>query len=535
MDEPTSSPIRKHASAPPEVMIFGSGACARKIAANLIDRGIDAWLAARDEAPPETGNHRALNWLAGATLIRCSEFAGNFELQLQQPHRLIKKSVPAIVVAEDDRPSPNYAAYGLAPGSRVIEIAALEATLRQRMAETFFNGSNRIAFLCGWQEDSHPSVAKRMLDSCLQVQQCNGVKTFFMTGNLKVAADGAEVQVQEAKRSGTVFLKFTDAFPSVTPQADNRFVLDYLDELTGTRFRFEADWIVVDETHGPAPSLAALARKLRLDQDGAGFAQRDNVRRMSNATNRRGVFVAGGSRGILSAAEQLADADQVTLRVLTYLHAPDMESLPKATIQRGRCARCLTCYRLCPHMAIALGPSISVVTEACQSCGICLAGCPARAIEMEGVSLADHIRRQFKQPAATANTPLTIPQIMVFGCARSAGHAHGLTRMAGQPLPAGVRFVEVPCGGTIADRHLLAVFESGADGVMLFTCHSDNCQSEIGNRLARRRGAVVRDLLTAAGLDGDRLQIVSIAANMGTEFANRIEAFVREIDSLNGL
>jgi coenzyme F420-reducing hydrogenase delta subunit len=123
---------------------------------------------------------------------------------------------------------------------------------------------------------------------------------------------------------------------------------------------------------------------------------------------------------------------------------------------------------------------------------------------------------------------------MVFGCARSAGQARTLSRLTGHTLPTGVQFVEVPCGGTISSRHLLAAFDAGADGVMLFTCHTDNCQSEIGNQMARKRTDAVRDLLQAAGVESDRLAIASVAANMGNEFTFMINAFVDRIKALNG-
>ncbi|MBW1799693.1 MAG: hydrogenase iron-sulfur subunit [Deltaproteobacteria bacterium] len=413
-----------------------------------------------------------------------------------------------------------------------MSISDLEDRLHQSTTEDLIKHGNRVVFVCGWQQDSHPSIARRMLDSCFQLQQGTGVKTYFMTGNLKVSATGAEMRVHEAKRAGTVFLKFTDDFPTIEPQASGRFVFDYLDELTRTPFQFEADLIVVDETIGPARSLKALAQVLGIDQDDIGFAQSDNVRHMNHSTNRRGVFVAGGSRGILSEAEQLADADQVSLNVLGFLQDADADNLPKAVIQDGRCARCLTCFRICPHMAIDIGPRISVENAACRSCGLCVAACPAHAIEMEGVQISAEVKRRFEQPVAI-DTPEKHPRIVVFGCSRSAGQAFASTHPTGPSLPEGVNFVELPCGGTIAGRHILAAFEAGAEGVMICTCHTDNCQSEVGNQVARKRTSLTRDLLTAAGLESDRLRIASIAANMGNELTSMIDAFVGDIGKLN--
>jgi len=533
MDERTNSDLWKQTSPPPEVMIFGSGACARKIAVNLYDQGINAWLAAREDSPPASGHDEKMHWLTHIELTTCQGFARNFDLKLTQKGSFLHQNVPAIVLAEDDDRFPNFAPYGLAPDPRVLSISSLEEKMRQASPEDLFENGSRLVFLCGWQNDSHPVIAQRMLACCLHLQRRSRVATYFLTGNLKVAAIGAEALVQAAKRSGALFLKFTRDFPTIRTLADGRFEIDYLDELTRTPFQLSADWVVVDETIGPGRHLDSLAHGLATRQDNLGFAQSDNVHRMSNATNRRGIFVAGGSRGILSKDEQLADADQVTLKVLAFLQDLDAEPLQKVEIVRGRCARCLTCYRLCPHMAISIGTRVSVVTEACQSCGICVAGCPARAIEMEGLQIGAEVYQRLRKPDEKKEAPESIPQVMVFGCARSAGQARALSRLSGHTLPRGVQFIEVPCGGTISSRHLLAAFDAGADGVMLCTCHTDNCKSEIGNVVARRRADSVRNLLKGAGVESDRLNIASVAANMGNEFIFMIDTFVDRINAIN--
>ena len=241
----------------------------------------------------------------------------------------------------------------------------------------------------------------------------------------------------------------------------------------------------------------------------------------------------GGGRGIFSAPELRADADQVSLQVLTFLRELQTKTPARVTIQRGRCARCLTCHRLCPHQAIDIGTPITVVAEACQQCGICIAGCPGQAIEMKEVRLDREIERQLRSPALLPDGTARPSRIVVFGCARSAGQARELIRVAGRQLPEDVQFVEVPCGGIVAARHLLNAFESGADGVLLCTCHTDNCQAEVGNRIARKRAATVSELLAAAGLDARRLRVSSVAANMGTELADMVTVFAADTAALD--
>ena len=463
-----SADTRSAAPGPVQVMIFGSGACAHRIRDNLAEKGVAARLT------------------DGAALDRCRGFSGNFQLRLTRDHQVETTTVPAIVVAEESQVLPNYAAYGLTPGPDVMTISTLEAELDRPAADNRLAAGTTIVFLCGWQTDSHPAVARRMLERCFQLQAQAGFRTVFMTGNLKVAPDGSEALVQAAKQAGTLFLKFTRDYPTIQPSPNGPWTFDYRDELTRETFRLTAQRLVVDECPRPNRELTALTRELGIDRDGLGFAQSDNVRRLSNATNRRGIFVAGGSRAVMSAAEQAADADQVSLRVAAFLQGRDADSLPAAVIEQGRCARCLTCHRLCPHLAIEIGDHISVVAEACQSCGICAAACPARAIDMEGVHLAADLRRRLQQPREGENGLLPAPRIVVFGCTRSAGLRTPSHPRPPMPCQRGCSLSKCPA----AERSpppSAGAFEAGADGVMLCTCHTDNCQSEIGNLVARKR------------------------------------------------
>lgn len=516
-----------------DVIIFGSGACARKTASNLADHGIEVCIATKGQRAPASIRGDKITWLTGTQLMDCKGFAGDFHLVLKQENVLVRTKVNAIVVAEDQKAVPNYEPYGLVPSDRILDITSLEEKLGNALPDAIFQEGSRIAFLCGWQTDSHPGVAQRMLYRCLQLQGEPKISTMFMTGNLKVAANGAEALYHEAKRSGAVFLKFTHTFPNIFITATGLFDIDYQDELTRTPFGITVDWIVVDETIGPDPGVKALVEKLIIEKDHHGFAQLDNVHRLSHGTNRRGIFVAGGARGILTRDEQQADAAQVTLKVLAFLKNEDAEPLPKVEIHRGRCARCLTCYRLCPHKAIDIDQRITVVPQACQSCGICLAGCPARAIDMEGVQISTDLKAWRRQSTPNGERSEKRPDVLILGCGRSAGQAHQLTRTMGYVLPPGVRFIEVPCSGSISSRHLLAAFDAGADGVMLCTCHTDNCKSDMGNRLACKRADSARILLNSAGIENDRLEVSSMAANMANEFYLRVKEFVERIRSLD--
>ena len=100
-------------SAVPEVMILGSGACARRIAANLDGCGIRTWLACGQQTPPTTGLAGSAQWLKHTELPTCDGFAGRFAMRFKSGAQTLEMTVPAVVIAEDAVHTPNYAAYGL--------------------------------------------------------------------------------------------------------------------------------------------------------------------------------------------------------------------------------------------------------------------------------------------------------------------------------------------------------------------------------------------------------------------------------------
>jgi coenzyme F420-reducing hydrogenase delta subunit len=84
-------------------------------------------------------------------------------------------------------------------------------------------------------------------------------------------------------------------------------------------------------------------------------------------------------------------------------------------------------------------------------------------------------------------------------------------------------------------HHYLSALEAGADGVLVLTCHPGNCLSEGGPHNARQRLSTAAQALTLADVGGERLEFSTLAANMGAEFAHKVQGFARKIESLGPL
>ncbi|MFZ1985698.1 MAG: hydrogenase iron-sulfur subunit [Desulfatitalea sp.] len=517
-------------------LIFGSGDCARQVAGHLTAQGYAVAMVGADgrsdALAPSADATKPITLWEGARLIDCRGQAGAFQLTFDHGGRRIAHQVGCIVVAEQENRSPNFEAYGLQASDRVLPISAAETAMAREGFPATAQRPVQVLFLNAWTQDCHPVTAARMLQLCLAVQQRPNMRTFYMAGNLKVSGNGMEACCQAAKAAGTMFFKFGQEVPKFAILENGRIQVEYWDATTRMTLRLAADYVVVDEKIAPHSTLENLAQVLRIDRDAAGFVQSDNIHRFSNATNRRGIFVAGGGRTILSNLEQQADAEHVALKVVEFLADLDREVLPRVEIDQGRCARCLTCFRLCPYGAIESAPRMTIVPQACQSCGLCAAGCPNRAIQVDDRDLEAALTRLITPDAIIVPNEPFVPRLVAFCCRRSAVQAREMAITMGHRLPSGMVFVEGVCGGTFSVRHLLSALEAGADGVMVLTCHEGNCHSESGALNARKRVITTTQALAQADIAADRIQFSTLAANMGAEFARRVDLFAQTIAAM---
>jgi F420-non-reducing hydrogenase iron-sulfur subunit len=122
-----------------------------------------------------------------------------------------------------------------------------------------------------------------------------------------------------------------------------------------------------------------------------------------------------------------------------------------------------------------------------------------------------------------------IPRIVAFCCDKSGYVAADMAGRAGLSLPERVDVIRVPCAGRIDALHMLKALENGADGVVIFACHEENCQSLSGNLMAKARMGYVHGIMTHIGLETERLTLCNLATNNGAKFAQTVRAKFDEL------
>lgn len=521
------------------VLVIGNGICAGALADNLLAGGIDLILASRERQPapvkvsPLPGKNRQPEVLAGADLIACAGAVGGFSVILQKDHDRLIRTVAAVAVAEDCRRQPNYELYRLAPGPCVTSLSHLMApSSSQQLLEAAKQRGAKIVFLTGLLQESTPVFCGEMMDLCLRLQNEGNLQVYVLAGNLKVAGPGLEALHRRSKADGVVYFKFNRKPPQIGQDGTGVVTILFEDEITGHPFRLQPDLTVVDETLLPAPGLSELASVLKVDRGPDGFLQTDNVRRTGVFTNRRGVLALGPSRGTGSEKAFAADAAAAALAVAQLLTTPEEPPAVSAVIDAGRCVRCLTCFRLCPHAAVTLSGRPAIAPESCENCGLCVAECPRGAIT-SGTPAPHWL--QAGRGGAECSDGTFEPHLAVLCCSRSAMAAWKLSALWGLPRSCRLSVLPVDCGAAVSVDLIYRTFQAGADGVLVMSCHPGNCHSEQGPQHVRNRIERIREQMDRIGLDPGRLQSATIAANMGIEFSGTVAGFAETIRGLGPL
>jgi F420-non-reducing hydrogenase iron-sulfur subunit len=115
------------------------------------------------------------------------------------------------------------------------------------------------------------------------------------------------------------------------------------------------------------------------------------------------------------------------------------------------------------------------------------------------------------------------PKIVAFCCDQSGYPAADTAGMLKRRLPKNVEIVRVPCAGRIETIYLLKALEKGADGVLVFACHEENCQFLTGNLRAKSRLSHGHRMLEKIGLEKERLEICHLATHSGVKLSEVLQ------------
>jgi len=127
------------------------------------------------------------------------------------------------------------------------------------------------------------------------------------------------------------------------------------------------------------------------------------------------------------------------------------------------------------------------------------------------------------------------PKIVAFLCNWCSYAGADLAGTSRIQYPPNIRVIRVPCSGRINPFFIIASLQHGVDGVVVCGCHPGECHYLTGNYSARRKFALLKDLLEYAGLEEGRVQFSWVSASEGARFARVISEVTEKVTALGPL
>ena len=124
------------------------------------------------------------------------------------------------------------------------------------------------------------------------------------------------------------------------------------------------------------------------------------------------------------------------------------------------------------------------------------------------------------------------PKIIAFLCNWCSYAGADLAGVSRIQYPPNIRIVRVPCSGRVNPNFIIKSLTDGWDGVIVSGCHPGDCHYISGNLVARRRFAILKELLELFGIEPGRVNIMWASAAEGERFANLIKKATNIIKKL---
>ncbi len=476
------------------VAILGSGPQADMVARAVSARGYRAYTFG---AEPTVKKSDIKN--PKARILALEGTAGNFSIYYENQDKRQTLSCGAIIAAPDPCPIANAGKDNFKTAINLDSFTGI----------TPENCPQNTLILLDYFGPEFKSSARTALMAAMAARKIEKDVTILMNKMLVHSALGQRLYDQ-ARKSGIRFLRFNTP-KDIEIKAKNLGFHILLKEATlpGLKLSLEYDCLVLPESIRSCPGFEIIANFLRTSLDREGFLQPANVRHRLTQSPRKGIFFTGTGHDEMDENEMDLEIQDI-LSTLGTLGSPIDASQKNAGVRvnEKECAKCLTCYRICPHAAIILNEKMQpqIMENACFSCHLCVSNCPAHAIESDELTndkIAGKIPTKGGYQAKNG-------QVVIFACERSAALA--ADKIA---LPEKTQLISIPCACRISCNMILKSLISGASKIIVGGCHEGNCRSMEGSKTARTEVSAMEKM---PGITPGQIAWEPVAANENCKF-----------------
>ncbi len=120
------------------------------------------------------------------------------------------------------------------------------------------------------------------------------------------------------------------------------------------------------------------------------------------------------------------------------------------------------------------------------------------------------------------------PNIVAFLCNWCSYAGADLAGTSRVHYTSNLNVIRVMCSGRVNPLFAVNALQQGADGVLVSGCHPGDCHYMEGNYYARRRFALMRELLEFIGVEPERFNMSWVSASEGAKWKDVVEEVVEK-------
>jgi heterodisulfide reductase subunit A len=303
---------------------------------------------------------------------------GNFETEIEKDGKRTKLQHGVLIIATGaEQYVPKE--YGYGRDKRVLT----QVDLEERLSKGEIEMSSKVFMLqcVGSRDEEHPYCSRvcchQAIKNAMRLSEM-GVSVTVGTRGMCTPGTLFDLYLQ-AKDQGVKFVEVTN---EVEVKEGKKLAIKFGDN----QGEFDHFILSTGIVMGKNNNMLSLILGVPLNSDGF-FEVEGHVATISPVElSKRGILVCGLAQGPKTIEESVAQAKAAAQRAATILSKTFVLGSPiAAKINELRCARCLTCVRVCPFSVPHIGEKgvVEILAEECRGCGICAAECPIKAIQLE--------------------------------------------------------------------------------------------------------------------------------------------------------